>query len=109
MIRALSVLLVLALALPAAALELALPKSARLTAERNTDPDIYNAPASVFQGGDVSVISVEGTVRRAAWRLDTGGLTPLQVMRPLRAQLQAAGFEIALDCASAVCGGFDFR
>jgi OOP family OmpA-OmpF porin len=30
-------------------------------------------------------------------------------MRPLRAQLVAAGFEIVLDCASQTCGGFDFR
>ncbi len=30
-------------------------------------------------------------------------------MRPLRAQLVEAGFDLALDCAGEACGGFDFR
>ena len=94
MIRTLAALL--ALSMPAAALELTLPTTARLTAERNTDPDIYEAPVGVFGDGAVPLLSVEGTVTRAAWRLDSPGLTPLQVMRPLRAQLEAAGYELSL-------------
>ncbi len=93
----------------AAALELSLPLNASQTAERNTAPDRYAAPISVFQNGAIATVEVEGDVRRTSWRLDSPGLTPLQVMRPLRAQLVAAGFEIVLDCASQTCGGFDFR
>jgi OOP family OmpA-OmpF porin len=107
MIRAALALLVLAT--PVAALDLTLPKTARPTVERNTSPDVYAAPIGVFQNGAVPVLAVEGDVRRAAWRLDSPGLTPLQVMRPLREQLQKAGLEIVLDCASVSCGGFDFR
>lgn len=99
----------LLLALPAAALDLALPTTARPTAERNTDPDRFAAPVGVFAEGQVARVVVEGAVRRAAWRLDTPGLTALQVMRPLRRQLREAGFEIVLDCAAEECGGFDFR
>lgn len=91
------------------ALELSLPANAGQTAERNTSPDRYAAPVGVFADGEVAQFDIEGDVRRAAWRLDKPGLTPLQVMRPLRAQLVAAGFEIVLDCASQTCGGFDFR
>ena len=110
MIRAFAALFVLFLAASSgAALELALPTTARLTVERNTDPDIYGAPMGVFADGTVPLLNVEGAVRRSAWRLDSPGLTPLQVMRPLRAQLQDAGLEITLDCASDACGGFDFR
>ena len=102
-------LLWMMLAAPVAALDLSLPASARLTAERNTAPDRYAAPVGVFEDGTLPVITVEGEVRRAAWRLESAGLTPLQVMRPLRAQLEAAGLTILLDCDAAACGGFDFR
>ena len=91
------------------ALELSLPSNAGQTAERNTDPDRYSAPLGVFLDGAIKQIEIEGNVQRTAWRLDSPGLTPLQVMRPLRAQLVDAGFEVALDCASQTCGGFDFR
>lgn len=97
------------LASPAAALELSLPAAARLTAERNTGPDRYSAPAGIFRNGQVVTLEVEGDVRRAAWRLSQQGLTPLQLIRPLRRQLVDAGFEILLDCAAPTCGGFDFR
>lgn len=108
MIRATLTVLLL-LAGPAQALELSLPTTARQTVERNTSPDFYAAPTDVYDQGDVLTMGIEGDVRRAAWRLDSPGLTPLQVMRPLRAQLDAAGYEIVLDCSSAACGGFDFR
>ena len=97
------------MALPAAALELALPGTARLTVERNTAPDRFEAPVGVFAEGQVPRVIIEGDVRRAAWRLDTAGLTPLQIIRPLRDQVEAADYEILLDCGAAECGGYDFR
>lgn len=94
---------------PAGAVEFNLPATARQTVERNTGPDIYDAPVGVFADGKVAVVTLEGSVQRGAWRLDSPGLTPFQVMRPLRTQLVAAGYEVALDCRDVVCGGFDFR
>ncbi|KIN65462.1 OmpA family domain protein [Sulfitobacter noctilucae] len=108
MIRAVAALVFL-LAGPAAALEFSLPATARQTVERDTAPDIYDAPVGVFADGKVPVVTVEGPVRRSAWRLDSPGLTPFQVMRPLRTQLIDAGYEIELDCRAVTCGGFDFR
>ena len=107
--RALWLLLLALCAGPAAAVELSLPANARKTVERDTAPDRYTAPVGVFAEGQVAKISIEGEVRRAAWRLQSPGLTPLQVSRPLRRQLTDAGFDIVLDCAAAQCGGFDFR
>ncbi|MEM6303759.1 MAG: OmpA family protein [Pseudomonadota bacterium] len=104
-----AVLACLLMAQPLAALELALPATASQTAERNTGPDIYRAPLAPFVGQGVPVLAIEGDVRRSAWRIGSPGITPLQVMRPLRAQLVAAGFDIVLDCDAAACGGFDFR
>lgn len=97
------------LALPVGAVELTLPRLAQQTAERNTAPDRYAAPAGVFRDGQVVTLEIEGAVRRAAWRILQPGLTPLQLVRPLRAQLVDAGFEILLDCTAKACGGFDFR
>lgn len=102
-------LALLLLAPPAVALEIQLPATARLTVERNTDPDRFAAPLTVYSSGQVTTLPIEGSVRRAAWRLAQPGLTPLQVIRPLRDQLEAAGLEIVLDCGAKTCGGFDFR
>lgn len=107
MIRAL--LALLCFAGPVAALELALPTGARQTVARDTNPDIYAVPMGVFDGTEVPLYRMEGPVRRGAWRLSSASITPLQIIRPLRDQLEAAGFEVVLDCAAAGCGGFDFR
>ena len=97
--------LALLLASPAAALELTLPATARLTVERNTAPDRYAAPVGVFDGGAVPTVLVEGDVRREAWRLEAPGLTPLQVMRPLREQVEAAGYDVVLTARRRNAGG----
>lgn len=99
----------LAFASPLAALELALTPNARLTVERNTAPDSYSAPVGVFADGKVPELVVEGQIDRSVWRIEAPGLTPLQVMRPLRDQIEAAGYSVILDCAAETCGGYDFR
>ena len=101
--------LMLAVAPPSAAVELSLPAPAILTAERNSTLDRYAAPTGPFAEGQVPTRDVEGAIRRAAWRLDVGDKTPLEVIAPLRAQLEAAGYETIFDCAARACGGFDFR
>lgn len=95
---------------PAAALELTLPGGARLMAERVSDPGSYAVPTGPWQDETgIPVVRSEGRVLRQAWRIPSPDLTTLQVLAPLRAQLEAEGFEIVFDCASARCGGFDFR
>lgn len=102
-----AVLLALVLASPVWALDL--PANARMTAERLSQSDSYAAPVAVFDNGAIPEVSIEGVVRRQAWRIASPGLTPLQVLDPLRRQLSEAGFDILLDCADRSCGGFDFR
>jgi OOP family OmpA-OmpF porin len=99
----------LVLAQAALALELALPQGARQTVERNTGPDSYDAPVAAFDGRGVPAVTLEGTIERRAWRVPTAGLTTLQVMAPLRRQLEELGYELVFECASKGCGGFDFR
>ena len=94
---------------PVAAFELRLPETARQTVERNTPLDRYEAPVSVYQGDTLRTASVDGPVARSVWRIDGQTLTPLQLMTPLRAQVEEAGLEVVLDCAAPTCGGYDFR
>lgn len=91
------------------ALELDLASNARETTSQNSVIDSYFVPLAPFADGVLPGRTLEGEVRRTSFRIGSPGLTPLQVLQPLRAQLEAAGYDIVLDCADADCGGFDFR
>ena len=93
----------------AEALELSLPSSAKQTGESLRNPDSYMLPLGPFADGALPVLEVEGRVLQQAWRIDQSATTTLQIIRPLRDQLVAAGYEILLDCGGQECGGFDFR
>lgn len=92
-----------------AALELELPAAAQLTAERTSQLDSFEAPLAAFDGSGVRAVSLEGAIARRAWRINLPGLTPLQIMQPLRQQLQDLGYDVVFECEAATCGGFDFR
>lgn len=112
MVRAaLSSALCLALSLGGAAraLDLSLPAAARQTASEDSAPDSFALPARPYADGKLPVIDVEGRVTRQAWQIPSQGLTTLQLMGPLRDQLQAAGYTMILECVDSECGGFDFR
>lgn len=96
-------------AAPAAALDLALPLSARMTAETSTGAGSYRLPTGPWRDGGLPSLRIEGPITRQAWRLDGQSATTQQIMARLRDQITAAGYEIALDCAARLCGGFDFR
>ena len=91
------------------ALDLTLPRNALETASQNTQTDSYFVPTAVYKSGNLIGATIEGQVRRSVFRIASSGLTPLQVIGPLRAQLVEAGYDIVLDCADTECGGFDFR
>ena len=96
-------------AAPASALEIELPVGARLTAERLSVLDSFDAPVAVFDGEVVPHLIVEGAIERRAWRINSPGLTPLQVILPLREQLVRQGYDLVFECSARECGGFDFR
>jgi len=94
----------------ASAQELSLPSNAVLTFEETRAISAYALPVAPWSAdAGLPMREVEGPVVRQAYRLDGSGLTPLQLMAPLRSQLVSQGFEIVLDCADRACGGFDFR
>lgn len=109
MIRALAVCGMLAVG-TATAQELDLPGGARPTAEHTDRFDRVNIPVGTWDGIAVPTIAVEGEVRRRAWRIPgQAASTPLQLVAPLRSQLEAQGYRVVLDCADLACGGYDFR
>ncbi|MFW8633613.1 OmpA family protein [Cribrihabitans pelagius] len=107
-LRGAALLMAAALAAPAAAAELALPANAVPLAERETPLGVYRLPVGPEAEGAVPERRFEGRILRRTWRLESSA-TVLQVLAPLRAQLEAAGYELLLDCAAPECGGFGFR
>ncbi|UXX84224.1 OmpA family protein [Roseovarius pelagicus] len=94
---------------PVHALELNLPGNGTMSREVVRDPDTYLLPVGPWEEDTLPVLEVSGRVVQQAWRIVIEGITTLQVMRPLAAQLEAAGYETLLRCAGQSCGGFDFR
>ena len=69
----------------------------------------YRLPVGPFADGAIPTRMVEGAVTQTAWQLDTPGASALELLIPLREQVQAAGFRILFECETMACGGFDFR
>lgn len=103
-----TVLILLWLAAPVAAQDLALPSGARLMSEEQSGLGSYALPTGPFANGVLPVDVIEGPILRQAWRRP-GAATTLQILAPLRDQIEAAGFTVLLDCQTRDCGGFDFR
>lgn len=91
------------------AITLDFPAVARPLAERVVPQDSYFIPLAAFEDGPVSGVVAEGAVRMQSWKVGAGGLTTLQILAPLRRQLEASGFTTIFECEDRVCGGFDFR
>ncbi len=108
MIRTL-IFVFLVLAGPLAAQELTLPQTAQQISDRSSALDSYDMPTGPFADGAVPSRTVEGQVERYTWRLQAGSSTTLQLLAPLRDQIEAQGYDILFECEARVCGGFDFR
>ena len=86
-----------------------LPAGARQTAARDSALAQVAVPVAPFTDTALQTVPIEGPVQRSAYRVPSQGLTPLQLLTPLRAQVEAAGYDVILDCDQDSCGGFDFR
>lgn len=91
------------------ALDIPLPAGAVETA-RAVDPyGSARIPSGPWDGEAVPGPMAEGQVTRRAWRAASSGLTPLQILAPIRDALAAQGYVLVFECADIQCGGFDFR
>ncbi|MHC0052155.1 OmpA family protein [Actibacterium sp. D379-3] len=85
------------------------PAQANRTAEQVETLASYRLPIGPWDGDRVQTIWAEGEITRQAWQLPAEGLTTLQLLAPLRQQLDAEDFDILYECEAQTCGGFDFR
>ena len=102
-------LCLIGLASTAQAQDLSFPSNAVMTNETVVDDTSYAMPTGPWQATGLPTTQVEGTVTTQAWRVEAAGLSTLQLLRPLRAQIRDAGFRTTFECETAMCGGFDFR
>ena len=108
MIRAAALLALIALPGAAAAFDLSLPEGAATTFAETVPLGSHRVATGPF-AGTLPQVTAEGTVVRRVWRLPATGLTTLQLLAPLRDQLEADDWDIVFTCAARACGGFDFR
>ncbi len=97
----------LVVAAPASALELALPNSVTVAVE-TSDAASVRLPESPWSPGTV-VPGTEGAIRKTVLHLPDVQWSTLQLIAPLRAVLEEAGYVQVFSCADAECGDFDFR
>lgn len=93
----------------AQALTLRLPDTATRAADRSESLTSYALPTGPFADGDIPGERVEGPLTQTAWRIDSPGQTTLEILVPLRDQLEQAGYTPVFECETIECGGFDFR
>jgi len=91
------------------ALTLGFPANAEMTTQTRSALDSHLLATGPFADGTVPGVTAEGDVLQQSWRINAAGLTTLQLLRPLREQLQSEGFSIVFECETDACGGFDFR
>ncbi|KAA9007096.1 OmpA family protein [Histidinibacterium aquaticum] len=91
------------------ALTLDFPAGTDRVAEDRRTADTTPVATGPWTGETVPLVRPEGEVTQQAWRIGRGDLTTLQILNPLAAQLEEAGYEILFRCRDRVCGGFDFR
>lgn len=103
--------LVVLAACPVHAVEapLTFPAAAEVTASQTQPMTSYNLAIGPFRDGVLQVRPVEGAVDQTAWRFGSDGLGTLEILAPLRKQLQEQGFTPLFECQSEGCGGYDFR
>lgn len=107
--RASAAFLLVLCASPVAALELRLPAGAEVTRSETTRSSAYRVPTGPWSEGGLPTERIDGTVTRTAWKVSGRGLTPQQLLAPMRAALEEAGWQVLFDCETEGCGGFDFR
>jgi OOP family OmpA-OmpF porin len=66
-------------------------------------------PVGPFANGKIDSARVEGEISRLVWKTPANDTNTLDLMNPLRSQLEDAGYSVLFECATRNCGGFDFR
>jgi len=101
------VIICLVLATDANALNLSISGAEIVTVEAE-DAGSARLPELPWTPGTTTT-GTEGAIRRTVLEVPSDVMTTLQMIAPLRSQLEDEGYRQILSCADAECGGFDFR
>lgn len=69
----------------------------------------YALPIGPWADGSMLTRHTEGRIVQTAWRWSDTTQSTLDLLRPLRAALEAGGWSLLYECDGLGCGGFDFR
>ena len=69
----------------------------------------YTLPLGPFRDGAIPGKVLEGRVTKAAWKTENPVRSTMDLLVPMREQLENQGFAVSFTCESFECGGFDFR
>lgn len=92
-----------------AALDPGAPEGAVTTAYIDRPFDRYALPIGPYTAKTANARTVEGRVIWSGFRLEAPTVSTADVMAGYRSRLAEIGFQPIFDCATAGCGGFDFR
>lgn len=105
--KAVRVALLLLLGQPALALDLVVGDAAPSLREASP-ADTHAVATGPWSPEGLPLRTLDGAVSRRAWTIE-GAATTLQLLEPLRRQIESAGLQILFECETEDCGGFDFR
>lgn len=66
-------------------------------------------PIGPYSAGKIDTATAAGRIVRQVWKTPNIKAATLDLISPLRAQLESAGYTVLFSCATKACGGFDFR
>ena len=101
-----TIALLIVLGTTANAVELTM-QNAVITKSESLPAGSVRLPTTSWSGQAAKI--TEGRIARQVLRISQPNLTTLQLIQPLRVQLQNAGYRETFTCADASCGDFDFR
>lgn len=101
--------MIVAVSQPVSALELVFPSAAERTASRSERFTSIRLPSGPFAAGTLPTQVTEGALEMASFRMGLESGSTLDLMKGLRGQVEAAGFEVVFECETEACGGYDFR
>ena len=85
------------------------PDGTTLGFEQKALNDSYLLPVGPFADGKMQTLMAKGDINKQVWKTPASGIKTLDIITPLRKQLEVLGYSVVYECETRECGGFDFR
>lgn len=94
---------------PVQAATVLVPAGAEAVSQLVEPSGSYALPIGPWAEGSMLTRHTEGRIVQTAWRWSDTAQSTLDLLKPLRAALEAGGWSLLYECEGLGCGGFDFR